>query len=327
MRVAIYGAGAIGAYLGVHLSIGGADVTLIARGAHLEAMRLNGVRVLEGGTELAADLRCIGDPSREGPQDYVVLAMKAHQILPALEGIKALLGPETAVVTAQNGIPWWYFYGLAGPHAGRRLDSVDPGGQIWSAVGPERAIGCVVYPACEIVQPGIVRHLEGDRFSLGEPDGSRSARAQALAGAMIGGGLKAPMRPRIRNELWVKLWGNVAFNPISALTKATLAEICRDPRARSYARSVMVEVQAVAAALGETMPVDVEARIRGAEAVGEHKTSMLQDLESGRDLEVEAILGAVAELARITNVETPVLDGLYGLASLLAQSERARRSR
>lgn len=327
MRIAIYGAGAIGAYLGAHLIEAGEDVTLIARGPHLEAMRARGLRVLEGGRDLVIRPRCTSDPAEAGHQDYVVLAMKAHQVAPALDGIIALLGPDTAVVTAQNGVPWWYFYRHGGGLEGRRLESVDPGGRIWDAIGVERAIGCVVYPACEIVEPGVVRHVEGDRFSLGEPDGSRSERCQALAGAMVRGGLKAPLRPRIRGEMWLKLWGNVAFNPISALTRATLEDICRDPATRSYTRAVMLEVQSVALALGEDMPVDIEARIQGAQNVGAHKTSMLQDLEQGREMEIDAISGAVVELARITGVETPFLDNLHGLVTLLAASEARRLGR
>jgi 2-dehydropantoate 2-reductase len=320
MRIAIYGAGAIGAYLGAHLASAGELVTLIARGAHLEALRTNGLRLLEGGAEKAYRLPVTGDPATAGPQEYVVLALKAHQVAPALDGIGTLLGPETAVVTAQNGIPWWYFHGVEGPHSERRLQSVDPGGRIWDAIGPERAIGCVVYPACEIVMPGVIRHVEGDRFSLGEPDGTRTERVEALAKAMIRGGLKAPQRTRIRNEIWVKLWGNVAFNPISALTRATLEDICRDPATRGFARDVMLEAAAVARALGEDMPVDVEQRIQGAAQVGAHKTSMLQDLEQGREMEVEAIVGSVVELARLAGAETPNLDRLYGLVRLLAQA-------
>ncbi|HXH20688.1 MAG TPA: 2-dehydropantoate 2-reductase [Dehalococcoidia bacterium] len=320
MRIAIYGAGAIGAYLGAHLAAAGEEVTLIARGAHLEAMREHGLRLIEGGREQSYRLPVTDDPASAGPQDCVVLALKAHQVASALGGIREMLGPETPVVTAQNGIPWWYFYRLEGPFRDRRLDSVDPGGKIWAAIGPERAIGCVVYPACEVVAPGVVRHIEGDRFSLGEPDGSRSGRLEAIARAMVRGGLKAPQRPRIRNEIWLKLWGNVAFNPLSALTRATLADICRDPFTRRYARDVMLEVQAVARALGEEMPVDVDQRIRGAEAVGAHKTSMLQDLEQGRPLEVDALVGAVVEIARLTGTETPHLDALFGMVRLMERS-------
>jgi 2-dehydropantoate 2-reductase len=324
MRIAIYGAGAIGAYLGAKLSLAGEDVTLIARGPHLEAMRAKGVRVFEGSLELVAHPICTGDPSEAGSQDFIVLALKAYQMASALAGISALLRPDTAVVTAQNGIPWWYFYRLPGPLEGRRLDSVDPGGRIWDAIGPERAIGCVVYPACEIVEPGVIRHIEGDRFTLGEPDGSKSPRVQTLARCFVKAGVKAPVRPRIRSEIWVKLWGNVAFNPISALTRATLQDICRDPLTRAYARDVMLDVQAVVQALGEEMPVSVDARIHGAENVGAHKTSMLQDLEQRREMEIEAIVGAVVEIARITGIATPHLDGLYGMVRLLAAKHAVR---
>jgi 2-dehydropantoate 2-reductase len=324
MRIAIYGAGAIGSYLGAHLAEAGEDVTLIARGLHLEALRENGLRLLESGSEKEYRLPVTGDPATLGHQEYVVLALKAHQVAAALSGIGRLLGPDTVVVTAQNGVPWWYFYGAAGAYRDQRVESVDPGGRIWGAIGPERVIGCVVYPACEIVMPGVVRHIEGDRFSLGEPDGSRSERVERLAKAMIRGGLKAPQRQRIRNEIWTKLWGNVAFNPISALTRATLEDICRDPATRRFARDVMLETASVAAALGEEMPVDVDQRIKGAEAVGAHKTSMLQDLEQGREMELDAILGAVVELARLTGEETPNLDALYGMTRLLAESTGRR---
>jgi 2-dehydropantoate 2-reductase len=322
MRIAIYGAGAIGAYLGAKLSLAGFDTTLIARGPHLEAMRKDGVRLIEGGEERVARPECSGELERTGRFDYVLLTVKAHQVPAALDGIERLTGPESAVVTAQNGVPWWYFYKHGGPLEGRRIESVDSGGLIWRTIRPERAIGCVVYPACEIVAPGVVRHLEGDRFTLGEPDGSRTERVETLARTFVKAGLKAPVRPRIRNEIWVKLWGNVAFNPISVLTHATLRAICRDPLTRAFAREVMLEVQAVAAALGQEMPVSVDARIRGAENVGEHKTSMLQDVEQGRDLEIDAIAGAVVELGRLTGVPTPRLDSLYGMVRLLDAKRR-----
>ncbi len=320
MRIAVFGAGAIGAYLGLYLTLAGEDVTLIARGPHLEAMRRDGVRLRGDGEEKVARPRCVGDSREAGPQDCVILALKAQSVSSAVQAVLPLLGPETPVVTAQNGVPWWYFFRLPGPWEGRRLESVDPGGLIWDSIGPRRAIGCVVYPACEIVEPGVIRHLEGDRFTLGEPDGSRSERVSEIARVLIRSGLKAPVRRRIRNEIWVKLWGNVAFNPISALTRATLEDICRDADTRAYVRAVMLEVEEVARALGEEMPIGVEARIQGAENVGAHKTSMLQDLEQGRPLEIEAIVGAVVELARITAVPTPNLDGLYGMVRLLASS-------
>lgn len=321
MRIAIYGAGAVGGYLGVQLALAGQDVTLIARGAHLAAMRANGVRLLIGDEQRVARPRCVQVPSEAGPQDYVFLTTKAHQLPGIVDALPALLGAETAVVTAQNGIPWWYCYRLEGPWEDRRLTSVDPGGRLWEAIRPERVIGCVVYPAVEIVEPGVIRHVEGDRCSLGEPDGSRSARASRLSRALIAAGLRAPVRSRIRNELWIKLWGNVAFNPISALTGATLDVICRDPGTRALARAVMIEAQAVASALGEQFRIDVDQRIDGAARVGAHRTSMLQDLERGRRMEIDAIVGAVGELGRLTGVATPSIDALYALVRQL--DERA----
>ena len=323
MKLAIFGAGAIGGYLGAKLAQrGDVDVTLIARGPHLAAMQEHGLRLIEeDGSESVTHPRFAADSRDAGPQDYVVLAVKAHSVSPALDAITPLLGPDTAVVTAQNGVPWWYFYGLEGPHANRRVESVDPGGHIWDAIGPQRVIGCVVYPACEIESPGVIRHDDAEnRFSLGEPDGSRSDRASALAKALIDAGLRAPLRNRIRGEIWVKLWGNVALNPLSALTRATLAQICGEPATRAFARNVMLEVQAVAEALGEKMVVDVDARLNGAAEVGEHKTSMLQDLELGRPMEVDAVVTAVVELARVTGVQTPYLDALDGMIRLLAES-------
>ena len=317
-KFAIFGAGAIGGYLGAKLALAGLDVTLIARGPHLAAMQKDGLRVIEGEAEHVVRPRCLADSREAGPQDYVFLTLKAHSLTPALDAITPLLGPETAVVTAQNGIPWWYFYKLPGPWQDHRLESVDPGGRIWQAIGPQRVIGCVVYPACEVVAPGVIRHVEDSRFSLGEPDGTRSQRAVRLARALVGAGLRAPLRGRIRREIWLKLWGNVALNPLSALTRATLAEICAQPATRAFARAVMAEVEAVAAALGERMAVDVDARLAGAGGVGAHKTSMLQDLEAGRPMEVEALTGAVVELARLTGVATPSLDALDGMVRLLA---------
>jgi len=323
MKLAIFGAGAIGGYMGARLAAkGDVDVTLIARGPHLEAMQRDGLRLIEAdGSEIVTHPNVLADTRQAGPQTYVVLAVKAHSIQPALDAIAPLLGPETAVVTAQNGVPWWYFHGLEGPHAGRRLETVDPGGRIWDSISPQRVIGCVVYPACEIEVPGVIRHTDDNRFSLGEPDGSRSERAAALAKALIDAGLRAPLRNRIRGEIWVKLWGNVALNPLSALTRATLAQICGEPITRAFARSVMLEVQAVAEALGEKMVVGVDDRLNGAAEVGEHKTSMLQDLELGRQMEVDAIISAVVELARVTGVETPYLDTLDGMVRLLVKSQ------
>jgi 2-dehydropantoate 2-reductase len=285
-------------------------------------MQERGLRLIEGGEEKVVHPRLAATGEEAGPHDYVVLALKAHSITPALESIRPLLGPDTAVVTAQNGVPWWYFYGVEGPYEGRRIEAVDPGGRIWDEIGPEHVIGCVVYPACEITEPGVVQHIEDERFSLGEPDNSRSDRVAGLAKRLIGAGLRAPVRTKIRNEIWVKLLGNAVFNPISALTRATLGELCADPLTRAFARRAMVEAEAVAAALGEKMPVSVDARLDGAGALTDHKTSMLQDLEMGRPMEVEALVGAVVELARLTGVDSPNLEALYGMVRLLAASQR-----
>lgn len=323
MRIAIFGAGAVGGYLGAKLALAGEDVTLIARGPHLAAMQANGLKLIEESGESLVHPRCLEDSAQAGPQDYVVLAVKAHSITPALDAIKHLLGPETAVVTAQNGVPWWYFYALEGPWRDRRIESVDPGGRIWETIGPQRVIGCIVYPACEIESPGVVRHIEDNRFSLGEPDGSRSERVAALAKALIAAGLRAPVRTRIRNEMWLKLAGNAVFNPISVLTRSTLDRICTLPETRAFARTAMLEVEAVAAALGESLPVSVEARLDGAAQVAGHKTSMLQDLELGRPLELDALVGAVVELGEVTGVQTPSLRALYGMVKLLLESRGA----
>lgn len=323
MRIAIFGAGAIGGYMGARLAQAGTDVTLIARGPHLAAMQKDGLRLIEhDGSELVVRPRLAANSAEAGVHDYVVLAVKAHSVSPALDAILPLIGPETAIVTAQNGVPWWYFYGVEG-WEGQRLESVDPGGRIWDAIGPEKVIGCVVYPACTIEAPGVIRHDDDEnRFSLGEPDNTRSERASVLAAALNAAGLRAPLRRNIRSEIWVKLWGNVALNPLSALTRATLAQIGGQPATRAFARRVMLEVEAIANALGEKMAVDVDARLNGAAEVGEHKTSMLQDLELGRPMEVDAIVSAVVELARITGTETPNLDALDGMVRLLVESRQ-----
>ena len=322
MRIGIVGAGAIGAYLGARLALAGEDVTLIARGAHLETMQRDGLTLLSTGSadeEVREHTtpRAVETPDEAGQQDIVFLTLKAHQISEMAPRLGPMLGSSTTVVTAQNGVPWWYFYGHSGPLADIRLASVDPGGAIWDSITPERVIGCVVYPAAELIEPGVVRHISGERFSLGEPDGSRSDRVRDVSRAMIAAGLRAPVRPRLRNELWVKLWGNVAFNPISVLTGGTLAAICANPGTRALAQKAMVEAQTVAHQLGEEFSIDVEQRIEGAAAVGEHKTSMLQDFERGRRLEFEAIVGAVAELGRLVAISTPTIDTLYALTSLV----------
>ena len=320
MKICVYGAGAIGGYLGAELALAGLDVTLIARGPHLKAMRDKGLTLLIEGEKKVATVRATDDPAEVGPQDYVVITLKAHSVPPIVDKIVPLLGPETAVVTAQNGAPWWYFYKLDGPWENKRLESVDPGGRIWDTLGPERAIGCVVYPSAEIVEPGVIEHGTGKRFMLGEPDGSKSDRTQALGKAFTAAGLKAPVRPRIRDDLWLKLWGNLSLNPVSALTHATLEEICSDPGTHDLIASMMQEGQAVGGKLGVKFSVDVETRINWAADTGAHKTSMLQDLERGRPMEVEALVGSVAEMGRLVGVPTPTIDAILAMTRLRART-------
>jgi len=312
MRVCIYGAGAIGGYLGVQLTRAGHDVSLVARGPHLAAMREHGLALLIGGKRLVAHPTCTDNPADLGPQDYVIITLKAHSVPNIVDLMPPLLGPETAVVTAVNGVPWWYFYKLKGPWEDRQLESVDPGGAQWTRIGPERAIGCVVYPACEVPEPGVIEHISGDRFTLGEPSGEKTDRVQALGKALIAAGFKAPIR-RIRDEIWVKLWGNLCFNPISALTHATLDVMATDPGTRRVARAMMCEAQAIGEKLGVRFGVDVEKRIDGAAAVGTHKTSMLQDLERGRPMEIDALVTAVQEMGRLVGVTTPAIDTVLAL--------------
>lgn len=316
MRVCIYGAGAIGGYLGVALAEAGCEVSLVARGPHLAAIRAHGLTLLKDGARRTVKLAASEDPAELGPQDHVIVALKAHSVPAVAQKMTALFHEETSVVTAVNGVPWWYFHGIGGELEGTRLESVDPGGVQWDAFGPERAIGCVVYPACEIEEPGVITHQDGDRFTLGEPSGEKTERVQALSEAMRAGGLKAPVRPRIRDEIWVKLWGNLSFNPISALTGATLEQICGDPETRAVARAMMVEGQTVGEALGVKFAIDVDKRIAGAEAVGAHKTSMLQDLERGRAMEIDALVTSVQELGRLTGVPTPTIDAVLGLVKM-----------
>lgn len=321
MKVCIYGAGAIGGYLGVQLSLAGEDVTLIARGPHLEAMQKNGLKLLIGDEQRVAHPRCTDDPAEAGPQDYVIVTLKAPSAAAVAGRIEPLLGPATAVVTATNGIPWWYFYKQDGPFRDYQLTSVDPEGAQWRKIGPERAIGCVVYPACEIDEPGVIRHIDGNRFVLGEPDGEKTDRVQKLSDVLIEAGFKAPLRPEIRNEVWMKLWGNLSFNPISALTQATLDVVATDPGTRQVAREMMLEAQAVGEKLGVRFGVDVDRRIDGAAKVGAHKTSMLQDLERGRPMEIDALVTVVQEMGRLTDIPTPTIDLVLALVQ-----QRARQA-
>ncbi len=318
-RICIFGAGAIGGYMGAMMADAGADVSLVARGPHLAAIKENGLRLRKDGEESVTHPKATQDPAELGPQDYVIVTLKAHSISGVVDAMQPLLGPETAVVFGVNGVPWWYFYGLPGEHENTRLETVDPGNKIWDVIGPERAIGCVVYPAAEVPEPGTIELIEGDRFSLGEPNGERSERVQALSQMLIKAGLKAPVRPRLRDEIWVKLWGNCSLNPVSALTGATLEQMCRDTELRALLRAIMVEAQSVAEALGVKFAIDVDKRLAGAEAVGAHKTSMLQDLERGRPMEIDALVSAVQELGRLTKVPTPALDGVLALVKMRAR--------
>lgn len=329
MKIAVVGAGAIGGYLGAKLARAGEDVTFIARNRNLEAINARGFRLIleDGSEEHAPTAKAVQHMAEAGPQDAVLLTLKAHQVKDVLPGLRELFGPQTMVVTMINGIPWWYFHKLGGEYEGRRLDSVDPGGVIDQHIERERIIGSVVYPASELVEPGVVKVIEGNRFTLGELDGERSERVDALSQAMMRAGFKAPVSRDIRSELWVKLWGNLSFNPISALTHATLEQICRFGPTRSLAAAMMREAQTVAEKLGVRFKISLDQRIAGAEAVGAHKTSMLQDVEHGRALELEALVGSVVELGRITGTPTPTIDAVYAATSLLAQTLAAKKGR
>lgn len=321
MKICIFGAGAIGGYMAVKLVQAGADVSLVARGPHLAAMKENGLTLIEeGGERVTVPVTASDDPAELGPQDYVIITLKAHSVPPVVDKMKPLLGPDTTIVSGVNGVPWWYFHKLDGPYEGTRLASVDPGDAQWNGFGPDRVLGCVVYPAAEVIEPGVIKHIEGNRFSLGEPDGSKSDRAQALSQALASAGLKAPVRPRIRDEIWVKLWGNLSFNPISALTHATLDVLCTDPGTRAVARGMMLEAQEIAEKLGVKFPIDVERRIDGGAAVGAHRTSMWQDLDAGRPMEIDALVTAVQELGHLTQTPTPTIDTVLALIRLRART-------
>jgi 2-dehydropantoate 2-reductase len=319
MKVCVYGAGAIGGLLGARLARAGVEVGLVARGPHLAAMRERGLTLQAEDGSFTVHPTATADPAELGPQDCVIVALKAHQVPGVVGAMQPLLGHETAVVMAVNGVPWWYFHGLDGPFAGHRLPSVDPGDVQWRGIGPERVIGCVVYPAAELVEPGVIRLVEGDRFTLGEPSGERTGRVERLSRALIDAGFKAPVRPRIRDEIWVKLWGNLSFNPLSALTHATLDVVCTDDGVRAVARAMMVEAQEIGERLGVRFGVSVDKRIAGAAAIGAHKTSMLQDLERGRPMEIDALVTAVQEMGRLVGVPTPTIDTVLALVRLRAR--------
>ena len=320
MKVCIFGAGAIGGYMGVKLAKAGADVSLVARGPHLAAMQEKGLTLIEEGETTTVPVTASDDPAALGVQDYVIVTLKAHSVPPVVSKMAPLIGPNTTIVSGVNGVPWWYFHKLEGAHEGTRLYSVDPGNVQWDGFGPDRVLGCVVYPAAEVIEPGVIKHIEGNRFSLGEPDGSKSDRAQALSKILANAGLKAPVRPKLRDEIWVKLWGNLSFNPISALTHATLDVLCTDEGTRAVARNMMVEAQEIAERLGVKFPIDVDRRIAGGAAVGAHRTSMLQDLDQGRPMEIDALVASVQELGRVTGVPTPTIDTVLGLIRLRART-------
>ena len=320
MKVCIFGAGAIGGYMGVKLAKAGADVSLVARGPHLAAMQEKGLTLIEEGETTTVPVTASDDPTALGVQDYVIVTLKAHSVPPVVSKMAPLIGPNTTIVSGVNGVPWWYFHKLEGAHEGTRLDSVDPGNVQWDGFGPDRVLGCVVYPAAEVIEPGVIKHIEGNRFSLGEPDGSKSDRAQALSKILANAGLKAPVRPKLRDEIWVKLWGNLSFNPISALTHATLDVLCTDEGTRAVARNMMVEAQEIAERLSVKFPIDVDRRIAGGAAVGAHRTSMLQDLDQGRPMEIDALVASVQELGRVTGVPTPTIDTVLGLIRLRART-------
>ena len=320
MKIAVFGAGAIGGYLAVKLHQAGAEVIVIARGPHLTAMRERGLTLKSEGKTLTVHLSCTDKAEDAGPQDYVVVTLKANGLAPAAPQIAKLMGPHTALVTGINGVPYWYFYGREGPWQDRRIESVDPGGMLWDLLPPRQVIGCIVYPAAEVVEPGVIEHTYGNRFTLGEPDGSKSPRVEALSQMLVKAGLKAPVRTNIRDEIGVKLWGNLAFNPLSALTSSTLDRLAFRPELRAVARGMMEEAQAVGEALGAKFSVSIEKRIDGAGEVGAHKTSMLQDLERGRPMEIDALLGAVVELAEWTGKPAPLCRTILALVR-----ERARQ--
>lgn len=322
MKIAIIGAGAIGGYVGVKLALAGEDVTFIVRGANLDAIRRNGMKLImhDGSEHVAADVKATNNYAEAGPQDMVILAMKAHQVEAVAGELPKLFGPHTTVVTMQNGIPYWYFHKHGGPLEGSQVHSVDPTGILIDRIPPQRVIGCVVYPASELVAPGVVRHIEGDRFPVGELDGTASERVTRISECFSNAGFKAPVLDNIRSEIWLKLWGNLTFNPISSLTHSTLQDICEFPLSRELAANMMREAQEVAHKLGITFRVTLEKRIAGAEKVGKHKTSMLQDIEAGRAPEIDALVGSVVELGRMTQTPTPHIDTLYALVKLLART-------
>ena len=329
MKIAIIGAGAIGGLVGVKLALAGEDVTFMVRGANLQAIRANGMKLIDhdGSEHVALHVKATNDYAEAGVQDIVVLAMKAHQVEAVIDELPKLLGPQTLIVTMQNGVPFWYFHGVGSELDGTVVKSVDPNGRIAAAIPAAQIIGCVVYPASELVAPGVVKHIEGDRFPLGELDGRVTERVQRVAACFVHAGFKSPVLEDIRAEIWLKLWGNLTFNPVSALSHATLVDICQYPLTRDLAAAMMAEAQAVANKLGVTFRVSIDKRIGGAEKVGKHKTSMLQDVEAGRAPEIDALVGSVVELGRLTGTPTPHIDTVYALVKLLAKTMDEEKGR
>jgi 2-dehydropantoate 2-reductase len=325
MRFLIAGAGAIGAYIGARMARAGFDVTLFARGPHLRAMQEHGVQVRSSDGDFVARPTMASSLEEVGPVDVVFLGVKAHGLPQLAPQLKPVLGPETAVVSTQNGIPWWYFQGFGGELEGLRLERIDPGGVISSAIEARSVVGSIVYFSTEISSPGVVQHIEGNRISLGEPNGSRSDRCREIAEALIASGLRCPVTTRIRPEIWVKVLGNASLNPVSALTRATLVQMLRDPGVSSVIRNIMQEVEALSNKLGMELPVSIDQRMAGAEKVGEHKTSMLQDLEAGRPLELEALVGAVVELGERVGLSMPYTRTVYSCTKLLAESAASQK--
>ncbi len=318
MKVCVVGAGAIGGFVGVRLALSGHDLSVLARGPHLKAIREHGLKLIQEGEELVAtDIVATDRLAELPPQDVVILGLKAHQIESVVAELPGLFGPDTVLITLQNGIPWWYFQKLGGELEGRVVRAVDPDGTIANTINPDRIIGCIAYPAATIAEPGVIRHVEGIRFPVGELDGSESDRLRMISETLTNAGFKAHILPDIRSEIWLKLWGNLTFNPISALTHSTLVDICQFPLSRNLAATMMTEAQTIGEKLGATFRVPLERRIAGAEKVGKHKTSMLQDVEAGKPLEIDGMLGAVVELGEVTDTPTPALNAIYACVSLL----------
>ena len=313
MKICIYGAGAIGAWLGAQMSLSGEDVTLIARGPHLNAMKKNGVKILINKQEIIAFPKCVQDPRDVGPQNYVFISVKSHSLHEVIQNINYLFDENTTVITGINGIPWWYFYKLKGPYENHNLQAIDPDGKIWETIGPERALGCVVYPAAEIISPGIIKHIEGNRFILGEPDGKKTDRINLFCNALKKSGFTSRARNNIRDDIWVKLWGNLCFNPISALTQGTLDLVAGEKGTANICRLMMQESQEIGEKLGIKFRVDIERRLKGGAEVGPHKTSMLQDLESKKPMEIDALITSVKELGELVKVPTPTIDIILAL--------------